>query len=199
MKISNRSLLAELKNKTQSILNESQLFLEFSNEELNFKQSPESWSILECLEHLNRYGRFYLHEIDSRMKNEIFSHVKSDVIFKSGWLGNYFADSMVPKSTMKKMKTFKSMNPMNSVLDKSVIHEFINQQKKMLDLLEKAETKNLSKIKCGITITKLLKLRLGDTFRFVIYHNERHLLQAKRATIAYDRLQMQQNKAVVNL
>ncbi|GAA4003568.1 hypothetical protein GCM10022408_13940 [Hymenobacter fastidiosus] len=26
---------------------------------LNFKPGPESWSILECLEHLNRYSRYY--------------------------------------------------------------------------------------------------------------------------------------------
>lgn len=196
MKISNRSLLAELKNKTQNVLNEAELFLELSNEELNFKQSPESWSILECLEHLNLYGRFYIKEIERAMSNDKSSPSST---FKSGWLGNYFANSMKPNPNMKKMKTFTNMNPVNSILDKSVIHEFINQQKKMLSLLEKAETKNLSKIKCGITITKLLKLRLGDTFRFVIYHNERHMAQAKRAIIAYGKQQIPQNIAVVNV
>jgi hypothetical protein len=49
----------------------------------------------------------------------------------------------------------------------------------MLKLLETASTKNLTKIKTAITLP-LLKFRLGDTFRFVIYHNERHIVQAQK-------------------
>ena len=36
-----------------------------------------------------------------------------------------------------------------------------------------------TKTKTAISISKLMKLRLGDTFRFVTAHNERHLLQAE--------------------
>ena len=37
------------------------------------------------------------------------------------------------------------------------------------------------KTKTAISISKLIKLRLGDTFRVLIYHNERHIKQAERA------------------
>ena len=184
-------LINDLKSRTEKVLTQSEKFLSLSNEELNYRTSPDSWSVLECLEHLNLYGRFYLKEMKTRMEE---SPKKSAEIFKSGLIGNYFANSMLPVSTgstsvssTKKpnnMKTFSNMNPINSSLDKRVIEEFIQQQHEMLRLLDFAKNRNLNIIKCGITISKLIKLKLGDTFRFVIYHNERHLIQAKRVLSA---------------
>ena len=34
---------------------------------LNYKTNPDSWSMLECLEHLNRYARYYLPELQTAM------------------------------------------------------------------------------------------------------------------------------------
>ncbi len=50
----------------------------------------------------------------------------------------------------------------------------------LLDVLDMSKKVNLTKTKTGISISKWLKLRLGDTFRVVIYHNQRHILQAKK-------------------
>src|SRR5690606_40886810 len=101
--------------------------------------------------------------------------------FKSSWLGNYVAKSMLPKEKLNKMKTFKSMDPAGSDLNKNVLNRFIAQQNTLLDLLEAARKVSLTKTKTGISITPWLKLRLGDTFRVVIYHNLRHVLQAEKA------------------
>ena len=100
--------------------------------------------------------------------------------FKSGFLGNYFAKSMLPKEKLNKMKTFKDKNPIGSKLDKSTIDNFILQQEQILNLLEKAREVDLNKTKTAISISKWIKLKMGDTFRVVIYHNERHLVQANK-------------------
>lgn len=177
MKIPAKQLLDELKKITNENLEFVENLLNLSAEKLNFRNSERSWSILECLEHLNLYGKFYIPEINKRIKN---SDIKPTELFSSGILGNYFAKSMLPKDNLKKMKTFKSMNPIHSDLDKRVLTEFIAQQKQMIHLLNDAENIDLNKIKTSISISKLIKLKLGDTFRFVIYHNQRHIEQAKR-------------------
>ncbi len=182
MKIQTEALLVDLTNRTKQLIQEAELFKEKSEEVLNYKKDPASWSALECLEHLNLYGRFYLPEIKKRIQE---GKGKSDPVFNSGWLGNYFANSMLPKdlstgSGLKKMKTFKNMNPINSQLDKQVIDEFLNQQKELLQLLEESRRISLNKTRTAISISKLIKLKLGDTFRFVIYHNQRHMAQALR-------------------
>lgn len=171
-----QDLIEELIELTQKNMNEVQAFRNLSVEELNQKQSAESWSTLECIEHLNRYGDFYIPEIKNRIEK---STQKKSEVFKSGILGNYFAKSMLPKEKLNKMKTFKSMNPLNSKLDKGVLDKFIYQQEQILKLLEKSKNTNLTKVKTSISIAKWIKLRLGDTFRVVIYHNLRHIEQAK--------------------
>ena len=95
------ALIRDLVERTKDHLNRVQKFSDLSDEELNFKSSPERWSILECLEHLNRYGRFYIPEMQQRIDQS--SHRPGD--FKTGWLGNYFANSMLPKDKLNKMKT----------------------------------------------------------------------------------------------
>lgn len=177
MKIPTKQLISDLKKITEGNLSFAENLLNESEEKLNFRLSGKSWSILECLEHLNLYGKFYIPEISEKIKN---SNTKSTEIFSSGILGNYFAKSMLPKDSLNKMKTFKSMNPIHSNLDKKVLNEFIIQQKQMLNLLNEAENVDLNKIKTSISISSLIKLRLGDTFRFVIYHNLRHIEQAKK-------------------
>lgn len=79
------------------------------------------------------------------------------------------------------MSTFKSMNPIGSEIDKLIITTFLEQQNQLIELLERSKDLDLNKIKTSISISKLIRLKLGDTFRVVIYHNLRHIEQAKTA------------------
>ena len=179
MKLLQKTLLEDLTKQTKDNLEQAKDLQNFTIKALNWKANPESWSILECIEHLNRYGDFYLPEIQQRIDKA--NKITIDPTFKSGFLGNYFAKSMLPKEQLNKMKTFKSMNPVGSDLDQSALEKFITQQTKTLDLLEQAKSVNLNKVKTSISISRLIKLKLGDTLRVVIYHNQRHLLQANKA------------------
>jgi hypothetical protein len=175
-----QTLINELQQKTEQFIETGIQLKSLSNEQLNWKENANSWSILECLEHLNRYGDYYLVEIEQRM---LSSTTKAPTTFKSGWLGNYFVQMMLPKKSgkVKKMKTVKDMNPTNSNLSTTIIDRFLKQQKRMIELLEQGKKANLTQIKTGVTFSKLIKIRLGDTFRFLIAHNNRHLDQALRA------------------
>jgi hypothetical protein len=176
MKIATKELVEELVEKTRLNINKAIGFKKLSEQELNYKEGKDRWSILECIEHLNLYGDFYNPEIKQCIKK---SQSKSSSIFKSGLMGNYFVKIISPKEQLNKMKTLKINNPIGSKLDKNVIERFINQQKEYLELIDKSKEVNLTKVKTAISITKLFKLRLGDTLRFVTAHNERHLIQAE--------------------
>ena len=126
-----------------------------------------------------------LQELAAKIEQHInyvksIQHLTSEATFKSGWLGNYFANSMLPKEKLNKMKTFKDKNPLNSNLDNSVISVFLEQQTQLLELLQKANNVSLNKVKVKVSIAQWLTIKLGDTFRFVIFHNERHIKQMER-------------------
>lgn len=176
MRIATANLITDLKARTTFCLQAAETFGTYAEEHLNFKADPARWSALECLEHLNRYGDFYIPEMKKRMQESTYPAAKE---FKSGFIGDRFAKRLLPGT--KGMSTFASMNPGGSKLSTDVLQKFIRQQKQLLELLENANTVNLTKIKCSISISRLLKLRLGDTLRVVIYHNQRHVLQADQA------------------
>lgn len=176
MRTLTNDLIQNLIERTQKNIKAVDRFNQLSEEALNWRKTPDSWSVLECIEHLNRYGDFYIPEIKHRIVTTKHSNI---AYFKSSWLGEYFAQSMLPKAHLNTMKTFKSMNPIGSHLTNNVLTTFLEQQQQLLDLLEQAKHVNLRKTKTGISISKWIKLRLGDTFRVIIYHNERHIIQAQ--------------------
>lgn len=177
MKVESKVLVDQLAAATRSNQQQAQQFLDLEFSVLNFRTSNDSWSILECIEHLNLYGDFYIPEITKRIAN---SRTAPEKYFSSFLLGNYFAQSMLPREKLNKMKTFKSMNPLGSDLDTRHLSRFIHQQEEILQLLNKARSVSLSKTKTAISISNLIKLKLGDTFRVVVYHNQRHIAQALR-------------------
>lgn len=179
MKISTDNLLNDLRERTTFCLRKAEAFREYPLSAQNAKAAANRWSALECLEHLNRYGNFYLPELAKRIAES--PHPASPT-FTSGFIGDRFAKMLLPGT--KKMSTFASMNPSGSQLSEQVVQTFIGQQQQLLQLLEKAHKVNLNKTKTSISISKLLKLRLGDTLRVVIYHNQRHILQAEAALAA---------------
>jgi hypothetical protein len=170
-------LIQDLIEKTRQNMNLVEKLKNYDSHTLNWKENEISWSILECLEHLNLYGDFYLPQIQTKIKN---STTKTEVEFKCGFLGNYFAKSMLPKGKLNKMKTFKDKNPLNSKLNTTTIDKFIHQQIILLDLLNQSRNVSLNKVKIQTSISGLLRLKLGDVFQFFINHIIRHLNQIER-------------------
>ena len=179
MRLNSLPLLEEL---IQLSLAGKQTVLRFKNmdaNQLNFKPNEKSWSILECIEHLNLYGDFYLPEMEKQILAA--SKTRPKVEFKTGVLGGYFANLMREKNgKIKKMKSPKDKNPTNSTLTITSLDRFLKQQSLLISLLEQAKQVDLTKTKTAISISSFIKLRIGDTFRFYVYHIERHLNQAKK-------------------
>lgn len=180
MKVKQDELIESLK-KDVEILLECADFFRDEIDALLIPPTPDKWSIAQILEHLNSYGRIYLPQIDKAIS---VSQSNRDAWFNSGLLGNYFTNMMKPKNVFEitnKMKALKSHRPENKLNAGKVLDEFVEQQHTLLQLLEMAKLKNLNTIRIPLSITKLVKLKLGDTFRFLIAHEQRHFIQARNS------------------
>ncbi len=175
-KIQTSVLLSDLKSRTEFCIREAKALLKKNEAVLNNKPNSNTWSPLQCFDHLNQYGDYYLPEINKAIASA--ESKPSDPFFSTGFIGNMFAKAMLPKKGTTKMQSPKDKEPSTSELDKSVINEFLNQQKKYLELIKISENVNLNRTKVNVTISKFVKIRLGDALRVTIYHNERHVLQA---------------------
>ena len=180
MKVKQDELIESLK-KDVEILLECADFFRDEIDALLIPPTPDQWSIAQILEHLNSYGRIYLPQMDKAISA---SQSNRDAWFNSGLLGNYFTNMMKPKNVFEvtnKMKALKSHSPENKLNAGKVLDEFVEQQHTLLQLLEMAKLKNLNTIKIPLSITKMVKLKLGDTFRFLIAHEQRHFIQARNS------------------
>jgi len=180
MKTNTAQLLADLEKRAQKVLTTVKGYRDIELNELNRKSGAESWSALECLEHLNLYGDYYLPEME---KSILGARKSESETFKPGVIGNYFANLMKakPDGSLKKMKSPKDKIPAASNLSMTTVDRFLKQTEHLLHLLQLARNKDLTKAKTPISISKMIRLRLGDTFRFYVYHIERHVAQAERS------------------
>ena len=149
---------------------------------LNKQINDRSWSAIQCIEHLNAYYRYYIPVFRGKMANSRFK-TPSDT-FSSSPLGRAVYRSVKlgkVKNVKRKLKSPKDYNPLvNQSLstDKS-IEEYLNHNLDFLELLKEASKVDMRKVKVPLSLRPVVKLNLGDALLFMVYHNERHIFQAK--------------------
>lgn len=148
---------------------------------LSYVSEKGKWSVAQVIEHLNAYCRHYLPLIERSM---VYISKDTNAWFVSGFLGNYFTKMMMPKNVFEvknRMKTSKNFIPEKGVHIETVFNEFIQHQNKLIQLLEVARRRNLNTIHIPVVLSKFIRFRLGDMFRFLVAHEQRHIMQARNA------------------
>jgi hypothetical protein len=177
---SRQGLITELLDRTELIRAGSAAFFRLTDDQLGFAPAPDAWSIAEVFEHLNLSNEIYIRNILPRLT------VAPDIganEFRSSWLGDWAYERIVPRSdgTVFKMRSARSIQPAKQTKEpKEALHSFHRTCDTLDDILRHSSTKDLRRIRIPFHFIPLLQFGLGETLRFLIAHNERHLLQAQR-------------------
>ena len=76
MKVSSELLLQDLSDRNRAFVQQVRSWTTtLPPAALHWKAQPQRWSFLECLEHLNRYGDFYLPELERVVQFETVIHI----------------------------------------------------------------------------------------------------------------------------
>lgn len=178
-KYKSEDLLNELTTDVQRIKASAEFFQHSDRSKMAYSPDKEKWSIVQILEHLNAYNRHYLPLIDKELA---VTTQNNSAWFESGYWGEKFTKMMKPNNVYKvknRMKAMKAYTFSNNLNIDTVLHEFLEHQDRLLNLLELAKSRDLNAIRIPITLTSLIKLRLGDMLRFLIAHEQRHMIQAR--------------------
>jgi hypothetical protein len=180
-KFKSEELIDQLESDVRQIIAAADHLRQADPVKLSYTTEEGKWSVAQVLEHLNMYSRHYLPLIE---KSVVHITKDTNAWFIPGVWGNYFTRMIMPKNVYEiknRMKTAKSFTPEKSVNVENVFNEFVRHQEKFLQLLEVARRRNLSTVRIPTAISSLIRLKLGDMFRFLVAHEQRHMIQARNA------------------
>ncbi len=179
MKLNNATLIDSLMSDVRRIILQAEKLRQLPHADLLKQPHPSRWSVAQVIEHLNFYSKFYLKAIDDKL------HTAKETTrqeYAPGWFGEYFTKMMRPKdeNTVKnKMKAMKSALPAVNIDVENALDTFLEDQHALIDLLHRSRRFDLGGIRVPTSLTSLVALKLGDTFRFFIAHEQRHFVQIK--------------------
>lgn len=177
-----KQLIEDIRKVTLTNLEVIRKKVNYLNEnQRSWKQNETSWSINEIFAHLNEYAKFYHATFKNRIEKTRYKEPKENFI--SSPLGRSSWQAMKLGNAKNVKRKFKAQRVYNPSIDKTIVtgndvSDFEKGQEELLTIIENAQTVNLRKVKVPISISKIIRFRLGDALMFVVYHNERHMQQA---------------------
>lgn len=155
-------------------------FGNLSPSQLNWKPSPERWSVAQCFEHLITANSGYFPIIEEVLSGKKRTLWQSMPVLP-GLTGRLFIKSLDPSST-RKIKAPKRFEPAQSDIRGSVIDDFAEQQGKIVERMKATEHLALEKIVVTSPAAAVITYSLMDAYRIIVVHEQRHFQQAKRVT-----------------
>lgn len=158
-------------------------FRDLNTDQLFWRPVPSKWGVADCFEHIDRFLEMYLQRIERELVLAEQRGVKPADTLQTGFFGDYMARSLDPgpqRIIRMKVPTFRLLNPIREG-DSSprAVTNFERQLKRLVKLMKDSERVNLTRVRVTSAMGPILRFRLGDAYRIIIAHNDRHLLQAR--------------------
>ena len=122
------------------------LFSSLSPEQITWKPSRKSWSVLECYDHLLVTNGLYIPRIKAALEKSEKSVEKSVQPFKPSYFGRFFIKAIQPRSGFK-LKTFKVFKPQSASQNREIPPLFLAQQDALIELIKRADQCDVNAVK----------------------------------------------------
>ncbi len=156
-----------------------QTFGQHSAEKINWKPDSKTWSIGQCFEHLIVTNTLYFPNIQKVIDGTHHNNFFGKIPFSTNIIAALMKNALNPDQK-RKMKTFKIFEPSASNVSATIIEDFAENNRKLIEMIEACKSLELHKIKIAEPLSVALNLRLDDAFEALLMHEQRHFLQATR-------------------
>lgn len=151
-----------------------------SADQLNWKPSPEQWSVGECLEHLMTGNGLYGVIAESALSSVGARPFLSRIPGYSGLCGRFLINAVSPGA--RKIKTLSVFEPHQSAVPSDQVELFGQSQRTAIGWMRKSDALDLPATFVASPATAMIVYSLMDAWRLVATHSLRHLDQARRVT-----------------
>lgn len=152
-----------------------------SEAQFGWRPTPKSWSIAECLEHMNATARFYLPMLDEGIADAIRQGAYGEGPFTYNWIGRVFTHLMEPPVRLRVNASIE-MRPGPERSKRETLAGFRAYQVQYVDRLRQANGIDLARARARAPTLSWIRIPLGSAFALMASHERRHLWQARRIT-----------------
>jgi hypothetical protein len=152
-----------------------------ADDQFAWKPTPHSWSIAECLEHMNATARAYLPAIDEGIADAIRHGAYAEGPFQYNVIGRLFSHMMEPPARPR-LRTNPDKEPGPQRPKRETLAGFRAYQVQYIDRLRQANGIDLTRSCVRSPLLSWIRIPLGSAFASMAAHERRHLWQARRIT-----------------
>lgn len=155
-----------------------------NNIQLNWRPSPEAWSVAQNLAHLNITNKQTIPALQRALAHGREEHRLKAGPFYYGWLTRQIVESMEPP-VKRKIKTPKSFRPAQDIGGEAALQEYLDTVGQMRAFASSARGLDLEHIATTLDLLPapfrwLYKMPLGARFSMITGHDRRHFWQAEQ-------------------
>jgi hypothetical protein len=149
-----------------------------TDEQFNWRSSPDRWSISQCLDHLNLTAEKFVPAIDEAIAEARQRGWLSAGPFTYPLLERWFTRSQEPPPRLRS-RAFKAFVPPPGKPKADVVARFMEWQEQIGRRLHAADGIDLRRAKHKSPVMPLFTWRLGTLLALTLAHERRHVWQAR--------------------
>ena len=154
-----------------------------TEEQFTWRPAPGSWSVAECVDHLNVTARMYLPRLDEGIEAGIRRGLYGEGPFTHDFIGKWFVRTMEPPARLK-IKAPSTFHPAPRRARPEIMAAFRAYQVQFVDRLRQASGLDLRRAKVVSPASTWIKMSLNSAFALMVAHERRHLWQARQVIAA---------------
>lgn len=152
----------------------------FTEEQFIWRPSPDSWSVAECLEHLNATARAYLPFLDEAIAEAIRKGWYRPGPFRHNLIGRLSVYLLEPPPRLR-IRAPAVFEPQPTRGRQQTLAAFRAYQVQYVDRLRQGDGLDLARSKAQSPAAySWVRIPLGSAFMMMVSHERRHLWQAAR-------------------
>ena len=153
-----------------------------TDRQFGWKRSPLSWSVGECLDHLNATARVYLPSLDKGIADAIGRGLCGPGPHRYNWIGRLHV--YLVQTPRVRAKAPRAIQPPAGRTRREIMAAFRAYQVQYIDRLRQANGLDLARARAASPVATWMPIPLGSAFALMVAHEHRHLWQARRVMVA---------------
>ena len=182
IRIARARTLDELESQFVAIATRAQALVLSGGNELCTRPTPGSWSVAECLQHLNMSADTYFPIWQQVIANAGPRKTEMNAPYHADFWGRLLSWILEPPARIRS-KTVSHLEPTECGEIASVLAGFLERQERIVAALRRCRGRAIDQVRIASPVDSRIRYSIWSSFLVNAAHERRHLWQAEHAIV----------------